>query len=371
VAIVHDYLNQRGGAERVVLELASIFTEAPIFTSLYRPDSTFPKFREHVIHTSPLDRLPVDRGFRNCFPFYPAAFRAFGTLEHDLVVSSSSAWAHSVRTAPSSLHVVYCHTPARWLYGKDYLGSSRRQAALMPARGLLRRWDRGAARRADLYVANSDEVRRRIARHYGIEAPVVHPPVDVDRFTPRPRGERLLVVSRLLPYKRIDAIVDTATRAGLGLDVVGSGPALADLRRRAGRTVTFHGRLPDRDVTRLMETCRAFCLPGHEDFGIGPVEAQAAGKPVVAFRAGGALETVEEGVTGVFFDRYGKDAILDAIARCDAIETSPEEIAAGARRFSRQAFRERLLALIEARGRSRREAPHPLMPAYALVPSRS
>src|SRR5262249_29157162 len=151
-AIAHDYLNQRGGAERVVLELASMFTSAPIFTSLYRPDSTFPKFREHDVHTSPLNRLKVDRGFRNCFPLYPAAFRSFGVLDHDLVISSSSAWAHAIRTSSRTLHVVYCHTPARWLYGKQYLGSSRRQAALRPALGGLRRWDRGAALRADLYI---------------------------------------------------------------------------------------------------------------------------------------------------------------------------------------------------------------------------
>lgn len=333
-----------------------MFTSAPIFTSLYRPDSTFPKFREHVIHTSPLDRLPVDRGFRNCFPLYPAAFRAFGTLDHDVVISSSSAWAHAVRTAPGTLHVVYCHTPARWLYGKQYLGSSRRQAMLKPALGALRRWDRLAARRADLYVANSEEVRRRISRSYGIDAPVVHPPVDVDRFVPRPRGERLLVVSRLLPYKRIDAIVDTATRAGIGLDVVGAGPALADLQRRAGPTVAFHGRLPDRDVTALMQSCRALCLPGYEDFGITPVEAQAAGKPVVAFAAGGALETIEDGRTGTFFASYDSDDVLAAIRRCDALDTSPDEIAAGARRFSRQAFRERLLALLAARAAARERA---------------
>jgi glycosyltransferase involved in cell wall biosynthesis len=369
VAIVHDYLNQRGGAERVALELGSMFTSAPIFTSLYRPDSTFPKFREHVIHTSPLDRLAVDRGFRNLFLLYPAAFRSFGVLDHDLVISSSSAWAHAVRTAPRSLHVVYCHTPARWLYGKEYLGSSRRQAALRPALGMLRSWDRRAARRANLYVANSEEVRRRIARTYGIDAAVVHPPVDVDRFVARPRGERLLVVSRLLPYKRVDAIVDTATQAGLGLDVVGIGPALEDLQRRAGPTVEFHGRLPDRDVTALMQSCRALCLPGYEDFGITPVEAQAAGKPVIAFAAGGALETVQDGRTGTFFKQYSVEAVLDAIHRCDALETSPDVIAAGARRFSRQAFRARLMEVIGARSGARepfgRFVPSPLVPAPA------
>ena len=348
VAIVHDYLNQPGGAERVVLELADLFPDAPILTSLYRPDSTFPEFAGREIRTSPLNRLPVDRGFRNLFPLYPAAFRSFGVLDHDVVISSSSGWAHSVRTAPGTFHAVYCYTPARWLYGGEHLGASRRRSALRPALGALRAWDTCAARRADLYIAISHAVRRRVRQHYGIDAPVVYPPVDVDRFTPRERGERLLVVSRLLAYKRVDVIVDAATRSGIGLDVVGTGPSLDELQRRAGPAVTFHGRLDDGEVTKMMERCRAFCLPGEEDFGITPVEAHAAGKPVVAFAGGGALETVEEGATGAFFSRYDAVDVLDAIGRCDAITMPPAEIAACARRFSRAAFRSNISAALHA-----------------------
>jgi glycosyltransferase involved in cell wall biosynthesis len=347
VAIVHDYLNQRGGAERVVLEMAALWPEAPIYTSLYRPDSTFPEFHDHRVRVSPLDRLPVDEGFRNLFPLYPAAFRAFGTLRHDVVISSSSGWAHSVRTRDDTLHAVYCHTPARWLYAPEHLGvSARRQALRLVARP-MRRWDRAAARRADLYIANSTQTRERIRRQYGVDASIVYPPVDVDRFRPTERGERLLVVSRLLPYKRIDLVVAAATRAGIGLDVVGTGPALDDLRSQAGPTVTFHGRLADEDVTSLMESCRAFCLPGTEDFGITPVEANAAGKPVVAFGAGGALETVEEGRTGSFFASADPEQLLEANHRSDLIETPPAQIATAARRFSCAAFRLRLLAVLE------------------------
>jgi glycosyltransferase involved in cell wall biosynthesis len=356
VAIVHDYLNQRGGAERVVLELAAIWPDAPIYTSLYRPESTFPEFRQREMRTSPLDRLPVDGGFRNCFPLFPAAFGSFGRLEHDVVISSSSGWAHSARTVPGAFHAVYCHTPARWLYGTEHLGTgSRRARALQPVIGGLRQWDRSAAKRADLYIANSDEVRQRIARHYGLEAPVVYPPVDVERFTPRPRGERLLVVSRLLPYKRVEVVVEAATRVGLGLDVVGIGPELPALRHRAGPSVRFHGRLPDAEVTRLVEGCRALVLPGREDFGITPVEAHAAGKPVIAYAAGGALETVRDGHNGTFFPRHDPSDMLDAIERCDAIATPPETIAAEARRFSRAAFRARLVGLLEERVAAHRE----------------
>ena len=343
VALAHDYLNQRGGAERVVLELAAIWPDAPIYTSLYRAASTFPEFAGRDIRTTLLDRVPVDARFRALFALYPAAFRALGTLPHDVVISSSSGWAHGVRTRADAFHVVYCHTPARWLYADEHLGRSAAHRLAAPRLGAMRSWDRRAAGRADLYLANSMQVRERIRVQYGVDAPVVYPPVDVDRFRPRPRGERLLVVSRLLAYKRVDAIVDAVSQAGIGLDVVGSGPGLEDLRDRAGPTVTFHGRLSDDDVTALMESCRAFCLPGKEDFGMTPVEANAAGKPVIAFGEGGALESLEEGVSGTFFARHDIPDVLDAIERCDRIDTAPEELARRARRFSPAAFRQRLL----------------------------
>jgi glycosyltransferase involved in cell wall biosynthesis len=341
LAIVHDYMNQPGGAERVVLTMSGMWPDAPIYTSLYRQGSTFPAFAAADVRTSPLQRLPVDGGFRNLFPLYPAAFRSFGSLDYDVVVSSSSGWAHSVRTTPRTFHAVYCHAPARWLYKGEY-GARLRRLSLTPFSHGLRRWDAAAAHRADLYIANSSEVRWRIYRAYGIKAEVVHPPVDVDRFTPRPRGGRLLVVSRLLPYKRVDVIVDVATRAGIGLDVVGTGPALEDLRLRAGDAVTFHGRLPDREITELMETCRALVVPGREDFGICSVEAQAAGKPVIALAAGGSLETIQDGITGSFFTRHDTGDVLASLERCDRIDTDPTAIAASARRFSRQAFESRM-----------------------------
>jgi glycosyltransferase involved in cell wall biosynthesis len=345
VVLVHDYLNQRGGAERVVLELAAIFPQAPLYTSLYRRGSTFPEFGELDIRTSFLDRLPVDRRFRALFPLYPAAFRSLGTIDAELVISSSSGWAHAVRTTPRAFHAVYCHTPARWLYG-DYMGTAVQQRALAPLQEAFRRLDLRASGRADLYIANSELVRRRIRQRYGREAPVIHPPVDVDRFTPSSRGERLLVVSRLLPYKRVDVVVDAATRAGVGLDVVGVGPAIDDLRRRAGPTVRFHGRLPDDEIAELFQSCRAFCLPGAEDFGITPVEANAAGKPVVAFAGGGALETIEDGVTGAFFAEHSVTALLEALEHCDAIASPPERIAQQARRFSTHTFRKRLSSVL-------------------------
>lgn len=352
VALAHDYLNQRGGAERVALELAEMHPGAVLSTSLFRPESTFPAFGRHAIRTSFLDRLPVDRGFRALLPLFPAAMRDLGPVEAEVLISSSSGWSHGIRTTPDTFHAVYCHNPARWLYGADYMGAgSRRQALAGPALGALRRWDQRAAARADLYIANSESTRSRIRRVYGRDAVVVPPPVDLERFTPKPRGERLLVVSRLLPYKRVDVIVHAATQAGLPLDVVGEGPMLETLRAAAGPTVEFHGKVGDSVVTELMQNCRALCLPGEEDFGITPVEAQAAGKPVVAYGAGGALETVAEGFTGAFFKTQTPTAFLGALEQADALETTPDHIALHAQQFSRRAFRSRMAwAIAVARG---------------------
>jgi glycosyltransferase involved in cell wall biosynthesis len=351
VAIVHDYLNQRGGAERVVLELSHMWPEAPIYTSLYRAASTFPGFQGHDVRATVLDRLPVDRGFRNLFPLYPAAFRMLGEIDADIVLASSSGWAHMARANSSALQVVYCYTPARWLYGSEHLNvqhtRSLRQEISRPALGQFRRADRKAALRADLYIAISATVKRRIRSAYGIDAALVPPPVDIDRFRPTPRGERLLAVSRLLPYKHVDLLVRVATRAGMGLDVVGQGPLLPALREIAGPSVTFHGGVDDDVLAELMQRCSAVCVAAEEDFGLVAVEAQAAGKPVVAYARGGSLETVDEGLTGVFFHERTEEAVIAAITASERLDTSPEQIAERARRFSPAAFRARLAQVLE------------------------
>ncbi len=343
VAIVHDYLNQRGGAERVVLELAAQWPQAPIHTTLYRPESTFAEFGERRIETSWVDRLPVDRRFRSLLALYPSAIRSLGVLDADLVVSSSSGWAHAVRTRPGALHVCYCHTPARWLWDPSAYSPSRlRRAALLPLMAPLRSWDLAAAARPTAYVANSERTRAAIRRVYGREAPVIPPPVGVERLTPRPRGERLLVISRLLPYKRVDLAIAAATSAGIGLDVVGDGPLMRELRDMAGPTVELHGRVDDATVTALLEGCRALVLPGIEDFGIVPVEANAAGKPVVAFGAGGVRETQVAGVTAAFFDDRSPESLLAAVRVADALPADPAALRAHADTFAPERFRRRL-----------------------------
>jgi glycosyltransferase involved in cell wall biosynthesis len=371
VAIVHDYLNQRGGAEKVVLEMSDMWPAAPIYTSLYRPESTFDEFRGRDIRTSFLDRIPVDRGFRNLFPLYPAAFWSFGEIDADLVIASSSGWAHMARAPNRAVHLVYCYTPARWLYRNDYLNSggrpARRQALLAPFGRAVRRLDAHAARRADAYVAISDGIRERVRSAYGIDSSVVYPPVRTDRLKPTARGERLLVISRLLPYKRVDLVVAAARQLGLGLDVVGDGPLIGDLRRSAGANTTFHGAASEATVTQLLETCSAVCVAGEEDFGIVAVEAQAAGKPVVAYGRGGARETVVDGVTGVLFEVQAVTHVVAAIKACERIDTPPEEVALQARRFSREAFRHGISSAVvnATRERSRPRQHRPRFAATA------
>lgn len=362
VALVHDYLNQRGGAERVVVSLSDLWPEAPIYTSLYRPQSTHPEFLGRDVRTTFLDRLPVDQGFRNLLPLYPAAFRSIGPLDADVVIASSSGWGHLAPTTPRTLHVVYCHNPARWLYGALHLrrdadsAGSARERALASVGSVLRRIDRHAAERADVYIANSENVRRRIQATYGIDAAVIYPPVDVSRLTPTPRGERLLVITRLLPYKRVDLIVQTANELGIGLDVVGTGVQLAELQELAGPNVRFHGALPDAELDRLLESCRAVCVMGEEDFGIVAVEAQAAGKPVVAFGRGGSLESVVDGWSGAFFTEKSVEAVGAAILRCDAIATPPDAIASRVRTlFSTETFATNLATLLADRLEAKRQ----------------
>jgi glycosyltransferase involved in cell wall biosynthesis len=348
VALVHDYLNQYGGAERVVADMLRIWPQAPLYTTLYRPESTWPEFRDADVRTTFLDRAPLDQRFKLLAPLIPAALRSMPVLEQDLVISSSSGWAHGVRTAEHSLHVVYCYAPARWIYRHDsYHRLPVARTITAPGRSILRRWDFRAARRADAYISIAQNVRDRVRQAYGIQSRVVHPPVDVARFRPSAPGERYLIVSRLLSYKRVDIVVEAATRAGLPLDVVGTGPDLQRLQSLAGPSVRFLGRIEDDEVTSLYENCRAFFFPGVEDFGITPVEANAAGKPVIAFADGGALETLVEDRTAVFFREQTADAVVDAVRRLEHIDFDPARAAANAARFSPDAFRESLIEAIE------------------------
>jgi glycosyltransferase involved in cell wall biosynthesis len=355
-AIVQDWFFAPGGSEEVAIELAGLLNRPDVYTSFVEPE-----YRARLgglrVHTWPLQRiLGATRRYRALLPLYPLWFGALDLRRYDLVVSSSSAFAKAVRTRPGAPHIAYIHSPMRYAWDLEgYLtGSSISLPARLAARTirpLLRLWDVRTARRPDVLVANSEAVRERIARFWKRDAEVIHPPVDVDAFRVSARDDGyLLIAARMLAYRRIDLAVDAATRTGRDLVLVGGGPEEASLRSRTGPTVRFTGRVDRATLIDLIERCHAYLVPGEEDFGIAPVEAMAAGKPVVAFRAGGALETVVDGVTGVFFERPEPDALNEAIERLDGLAFDAQVIRANAERFDAAVFRRRWLELFARLG---------------------
>jgi glycosyltransferase involved in cell wall biosynthesis len=356
VALVHDYLNQMGGAEKTLLALAQIFPGAPIYTSMYDPSRVDKAFRALDIRTSFMQGLPfVKRHHQAFMPLYPFAMESFDLRGYDLVVSGSSAFAKGVLTRPEALHVCYCYTPMRWAWNfEDYIERERigglTRTALAPFVSWLRLWDYASAARVDAYVADSPVVAARIAKYYRRESVIIPPPVEVTRFAVSTRrDDYFLITSRLVPYKRIDLAVRAFTKLGLPLHVVGSGRDAQSLRKLAGPSVRFLGRLSDEQVRDEMAGCRAFIFPGEEDFGITPVEAQACGKPVIAYGAGGALSTVVEGVTGLFFREQTPDALASVVAGFRDEQFDPQAIRRHAEQFDTARFAERLTRFIATR----------------------
>jgi glycosyltransferase involved in cell wall biosynthesis len=372
VALVHDFLIDLRGAERVFLEMCDVWPEAPVFTAVYDEEGTEGRFAHRDVRCSFLQRLrPDSRTFRALLPLYPAAIESLDLSDFDVVVSSSSAWAHAVICDEHTTHVSYCHNPFRYAWNdRDRTLASRRdpvsRAVLRSLFHRWRQWDWIAAQRVDQYLANSATTRRRIRAYFNRESRVVHPPVDTARFSPGKVGEHYLVLSELMPHKRIDLAVEAFNRLQLPLVVAGDGPDYRRLRSIAGPTVSFAGRVSDAEVARLMEACRALVVTAVEEFGIAAVEAQAAGRPVISIAAGGALETVRDGVTGSFWEG-GPDALAEAVLELDTDAVDPEECVRNAARFDRSVFR-RLLPDEVARVVARDERPaRPHTPARQPV----
>lgn len=354
VALVHDWLVGQRGGENVLLEMARLFPEAPIFTLVHAPGSVHPEIERHTIHTSFIQKLPGAPGrFRHYLPLFPAAVEAWEFDQFDLILSTSHCVAKGVRSERHQRHVAYIHTPMRYLWDQlpEYVPNVPGRALLTPLARVvttpLRRWDVRSAKRPDLLVANSAYVAARIARVWKRSARVLHPPVDVASFAAAPDvlRRRYLVVSALVPYKRVDVAVRAATEQRLALDVVGAGPELRRLQSLAGPSVRFVGPLSADRLVHAYAEARALFFCGVEDFGIVPVEAMAAGCPVIALRAGGALETVVENgdrPTGLFFDRPDPASLLKAVARFEAIEAGKgfdrANLAHHAGRFGREQF---------------------------------
>jgi glycosyltransferase involved in cell wall biosynthesis len=359
VALVHDFLLDVRGAERVFMELCAMWPEADIFTAVYDENGTEGRFAGRTIHTSFLQRLrPTARTFRALLPLYPAAIESLDLSAYDLVVSSSSAWAHAIICDEHTIHVCYCHNPFRYAWNDRDQTLARRgplsRAALRVAFGQWRQWDWIAAQRTDRYIANSDITRARIAAYFGRSSSVVHPPVQVDRFAPGRVGEHYVVVSELMAHKHIEDAVRAFTAVHLPLVVVGDGPDGRRLRRLAGPTISFTGRLSDAAVAEVLQSARALVLTSIEEFGIAAVECLAAGRPVIARAGGGVLETVTDGVTGCLWSG-GPEELAATVRAFDDRAIDPQTCVEHARRFGPEVFRDgidrEVAAAIEAGSR--------------------
>jgi glycosyltransferase involved in cell wall biosynthesis len=355
VAVVHDWLTIPGGSEDVVIELLELFPHAELFTSVYDPRPWPSIITERPVHASFLNRVPTaTRNYPKLLPLMNRAFEAFDLSGFDLVLSSSHANAKNVHTAPGTLHVCYCHTPMRYAWEPEFLDGEEIGRAtrmlLPPLLGHLRRTDLAGAARPDVFVANSAHVAARIGRFYGREAHVVHAPVDVDHYLGIERRAAqdpfYLVFGRVVPYKRVDLALAAAELAGRRVKVAGSGRALEAVRAHAGPGAELLGRVSDDERDALLASARALLFPGEEDFGIVPVEAQAAGLPVIAYGVGGARETVRDGVTGVLFEPQTAEALAAAIARFESLALDPAAARENARGFGRARFRAEMAAVI-------------------------
>lgn len=322
VAIVHDWLTNMGGAEKVVELMHRLFPDAPVYTLLYDRRNMPEDFARMDIRTSYLQQIPFARRRHQwLLPFMPAAIEAMDLREYDLVISSSTSCAKGVLTRADCCHISYCNTPMRyaWDFYQDYIGDKP-----WPLRNYIRRqlhwirlWDRLSADRVDYFIANSGNVKNRIRKHYRRESEVIYPPVDTNYFVSgeEKTGEYFLCAGRLVGYKRVDLAVQVCSEMSLPLIVAGDGGELKRLKGMAGPTVEFRGRVSDDELLKLYQDCRAFIFPGEEDFGITPLEAQACGRPVIAYGRGGALETVVDGQTGLFFEHQDEKSLRLALER--------------------------------------------------------
>jgi len=361
VAIVHDWLNQMGGAEGVLEVLVEMFPNAPIYTSMYWADAMPEAYRTWDIRTTWMDRLPgIHRRHQPYLLLYPLAFGGLELSGYDLVISNKSAFCLGIRTPPETRHICYCLTPTRFVWDfdsyvdREQVGGAARRL-VRPFLGWLQRWEKAAADRVDAFVAISHEIQARVQRSYGREAAVIYPPVDTGRFAPAPaeeRGDYFLIISRLIPYKRLDVAVQAFNELGLPLWIGGDGRDRASLEATAGPNVRFLGYVPDEELGRLLARCRAFVFPGLEDFGIAPVQAMAAGRPAIAYAGGGALDYVVDGVTGAFYHEQTPEALAQVVRRFDADAYDPAAIRAHAERFDTSLFKASLRAFVEEETRS-------------------
>lgn len=349
LALVHDWLNQLGGAEDVLETLVQLYPQAPLYTSIYWRDGMPDAYREWDIRTTWMDRLPgIYRHHQPYLPLYPLAFGRLDLSQYTAVLSNKSGFCHGVPTGPETTHICYCLAPTRYVWGYEEYAAREAlpppvRAALKPLVNRLRRWDYEAAQRVDHFVAISGEIQARIRRFYDRDAVIIYPPVETDRFAPTGRfDDYFLIVSRLVPYKRIDLAVRAFNELGLPLVVAGAGRDREALEAEANSNITFLGYVPDADLPDLMARCRGYILPGKEDFCIAPVQAMAAGRPVIAYASGGALDTVIPGKTGLHFQEPTPESLIKAVAQFDVSDFDLETICRHAKKFDKSVFESKL-----------------------------
>jgi glycosyltransferase involved in cell wall biosynthesis len=342
-----------GGAEQVLENLVDLYPEAPVYTSMYWPKGVSSAYQAWDIRTTWLDKAPgVKRHHQLYFPLYPLAFESLDLDGYDVVLSNKSGFCHGVITPPETVHICYCLTPTRYVW--RYHDYARREAigslarvALQPVLAYLRLWDRLAADRVDRFVAISGEIQRRIKKYYRRDSTVIYPPVETERFAPAPsHDDYYLSVGRLVPYKRVDLAVQACTQLGLPLKVVGKGRDRERLEAMAGPTVEFLGYVPDDKLVELMARCKAFLFPGAEDFGIAPIQAMAAGRPVIAYAYGGALDTVIEGLSGTLFHEQSVSALVQALQGFEPEQYDSAQVRSHAEQYDVSVFRQKIAEVV-------------------------
>lgn len=355
VALVHDYLTQYGGAERVLQAFTEIFPHAPLYTIVYDEKLTRGAFENQNIHTSFLQKIPLARSRHRFFPvFMPLAVEQFDLSRFDIVLSDSASYAKGVLTRPNTLHICYCHTPMRYAwddchkYIKEFHFPRPFKNFVPFVMNYIRLWDKISASRVDKFIANSQFVAQRIEKYYRSRAEVIHPPVETDNYQIVPKiDDYFLMVGRLLPYKRFDIAIEAFNHLKLPLKIIGEGPEEKRLKKIAGDNIEFLGHLPDKEVAQYYSRARAFIFPQEEDFGITPLEAMASGRPVIAFKGGGALETVVEGKTGLFFSQQTTNSLSRAVNNFNSDYFNPEIIRQQALKFSKNIFKEKIKNFVE------------------------
>ncbi len=357
VAIVHDFLMQMGGAEKVVEVLHDMFPDAPVYTSAYDKKAMPAKYQTWDIRTSFMQKLLMKRHtHRLALLAYPLAFESFDLSSYDVVISSSSAFAKGVITQPHTHHICYTHAPMRYAWTtRSYMQNERLGRALrgllQPGTHYLRLWDAIATDRVDQLVANSGAVSQRIRKFYRRDCEIVHPPVDTHRFPlSGDKGDYYMIASRFVPYKRLDLAVEAFTRLNRPLKIAGTGRQMQSLQAKAGPSVEFLGHVSDADLPLLMAQAKGYVMPGEEDFGIAPVEANACGVPVIAYAAGGALDTQRHGETGILFEEQTVDAVCEAVEQAERISFDPLFIRDHARNFDTGVFRRKMAAMVGMAG---------------------